>query len=465
MVRVGFGFSVILFASEFLQLKRILRSYMLLYYLLYVLFIIALVSIVAGKVVFTYDLITLSVAIVSVTLLCIGSLLYFKGFKPAKYFMTGWGLFLVAILISIADNRGFIVHNAFTSNIIIYSSVLQLVLFSIALADKINFYRRQNTESQLLSLAIAKENEKLITQQNISLESEVNSRTQQLINTNHDLSKTIEDLKSTQMKLIETEKMASLGQLTAGVAHEINNPINFVSSNVKPLRLDFLELFSLIDKYKEAGNQPGEKELLRSAFEYNENMDIDFIKSEILTLLDGIEEGATRTTEIVQSLRSFSRTDELILKPADVNKAILNSLILLRSTIPYNIEVKPILNKLPLLNCYPGKINQVLMNLINNSIQAIKAKTESASDFILISTKDHADNITIEITDTGIGMSSATQQRIFEPFYTTKNVGEGTGLGLSIVFGIIEDHQGTIDVQSKPGKGTTFIITLPKNLE
>jgi C4-dicarboxylate-specific signal transduction histidine kinase len=144
--------------------------------------------------------------------------------------MLGWGLFLISMLISIARNRGFIVHNAFTSNIIIYSAALELILFSIALADKINFYRRQNSESQLLSLTIAKENERLITQQNILLESEVNARTQQLIQTNQNLSSTIENLKSAQIKLIETGKMASLGQLTAGVAHEINNPINFVSS-------------------------------------------------------------------------------------------------------------------------------------------------------------------------------------------------------------------------------------------
>ena len=314
IVRVGFGFSVLLFAAEFLQLKRILKSYIYLYYLLYVLYTIALMAVIAGKVTFAYDMITLTAGLMAISLLAIGSVLYFKGFKPSKFFMYGWGLFLITMLISIARNRGFIVHNSFTINIIIYSSVVQLVLFSIALADRINFYRRQNTEAQLLSLTIAKENERLITEQNILLETEVNARTQQLINTNQDLSKMIENLKSTQMKLVETEKMASLGQLTAGVAHEINNPINFVSANVKPLRLDFLEIFALIDKYNDAGINPDKKELLDTAAKYSKTIDLDFIKEEILSLLDGIEEGASRTTEIVQSLRSFSRTDELILK-------------------------------------------------------------------------------------------------------------------------------------------------------
>jgi two-component system NtrC family sensor kinase len=463
--RIFFGYSVLLFTAEFLQLKQTLKSYYKYYYLLYFIYTLALIGIITGHVLLAYNLITVSATTTAITLLFIGGLLYFKGFRPAKYFMFGWTLFLVSLLISIARNRGVIVHNAFTSNIILYSSALELVLFSIALADKINFYRRQNGQTQLLALTIAKENERLITEQNISLESEVNARTQQLIQTNQNLSSTIEDLKSAQIKLIETEKMASLGQLTAGVAHEINNPINFVSSNVKPLRLDFLEIFSLLDKYRAAGETPDKKELLDLANEYKQTIDADFLKEEILTLLDGIEEGANRTTEIVQSLRTFSRTDETALKLIDINKAVLNTLILLRSSIPYNIEIKPVLSKLQLLNCYPGKINQVLMNLINNSLQAIKVKDHHDDESITIVTTDHPENIVIEIIDTGIGMNNEVKQRIFEPFYTTKDVGEGTGLGLSIVFGIIEDHHGTIDVKSEPGKGFAFTITLPKNLE
>lgn len=459
--RIFFGYAVLLFTAEFLQLKQNIKPYFKYYYLLYLLYTTALVAVMAGKVVIAYSIITTTVGITSVCLLCVGGLLYYKGFKPAKYFMIGWGLFLISILISIARNKGFIVHNNFTTNIILYSSVSELILFSVALADKINFYRRQKNESQLLSLTIAKENERLITEQNILLETEVNLRIQELIQTNQNLSATIENLKSAQIKLIETEKMASLGQLTAGVAHEINNPINFVSSNVKPLRLDFLEIFSLLDKYKEAGNDPDKHDLLA----LEQKIDPDFIKKEILSLLDGIEEGAGRTTEIVQSLRTFSRTDELILKPIDINRAILNTLILLRSSIPYYIEVKTILNKLQLLNCYPGKINQVLVNLINNGIQAIQAKEDPDNEGMLITTTDHPDHITIEISDTGVGMSNEVKQRIFEPFFTTKGVGEGIGLGLSIVFGIIEDHHGTMDVQSEWGKGTTFTITLPKNLE
>jgi signal transduction histidine kinase len=181
-------------------------------------------------------------------------------------------------------------------------------------------------------------------------------------------------------------------------------------------------------------------------------------------LLNGIEEGASRTAEIVQSLRAFSRTDEVELKLTDINKTLLNTLVILRSSIPYYIEIKPVLNKLEPLNCYPGKINQVFMNIIHNSIQAIVEKKEHDKESILIETKDYPENITIEITDTGVGMDDKVKQKIYDPFFTTKDVGEGTGLGLSIVFGIIEKHHGHIEVTSEPGKGTSFLIMLPKTL-
>jgi two-component system NtrC family sensor kinase len=368
-------------------------------------------------------------------------------------------------LVSIARNKGLVQYSNFTANLILYSSACELILFSVALADRINFYRKQNNEAQAVALTIARENERLITGQNFALENKVKERTQELIESNRNLSTTIENLKSAQIQLIDTEKMASLGQLTAGIAHEINNPINFVSANIKPLRMDFAEIFNLMAYYRELAADPANTNLQQKVNDYSKEIDIDFIKAEVLTLLDGIEDGASRTTEIVQSLRTFSRTDEPTLKPTDINRSILTTLVLLRSTIPYDIEIKPLLDKLPLLNCYPGKINQVFVNLINNSIQAIKAKPVHQNEHILITTKDYPENIVISITDTGAGMTEEVKQHIFDPFYTTKDIGEGTGLGLSIVFGIIEKHHGMIEVVSKPGEGTTFTVMLPKTLE
>jgi len=465
LFRVFFGYSILLFAGEFLRLRFNAQKYYWIYSTLYYLYALPVICVLFGWTISAYALITICVFLTSCFLLFIGSYLYFQGYEPAKFFMIGWSLSLMAMLVSIARNKGFIIpYTDFTANILIYSSSIELVLFSVALADKINYYRHQNDESQQASLKIAKENERLITQQNIILENKVKERTQELIETNQNLSITIENLKAAQYKLVETEKMASLGQLTAGVAHEINNPINFVSANVAPLRLDFKELFALLEKYDAVAHDPQNDDLLTEAQKYKAKIDLDFVKDEILTLLDGIEDGANRTSEIVQSLRTFSRMDELVLKPANINNAILNTLILLRSSIPNYIEIKPIFDKLAPLNCYSGKLNQVLVNLINNSIQAIKAKEEHHNESILIVTRDLDNEVAIEITDTGIGMSEDVRQRIFEPFFTTKEIGEGTGLGLSIVFGIIEKHNGSIEVQSAPGKGTTFTVKLPKNL-
>lgn len=464
ITRVLFGYSILLFVYEFLQIKSSGKVLNWFYAFLFLLYTSGLVAVIFGRTHLAYNLISASALTISISLIGIGITLYLKGFKPAKYFMFGWTFFFLSIIFSVARNQGLINYNTFTGNIILYGSALELILFSAALADKINFYRRQKTESQLAALTIALENERLITEQNLILENRVNIRTRELIESNQNLSRSIENQKAAQMQLVDTEKMASLGQLTAGIAHEINNPINFVSSNVNPLRLDFIEVFNLIDKYTELEQDPQNEDLRKQILQYRKQIDIKYIQEEILTLLEGIEEGASRTKEIVDSLRTFSRTDEQSLKLADINKAILNTLVILRSTTPTYIAITPVLNKLPLINCYPGKMGQVLINVLTNAIQAIGSKPIHWNENISITTNDHQNYISIEITDTGPGMPAEVKQRIYEPFFTTKDVGEGTGLGLSIVFGIIEKHKGTIDVISEPGQGTSFLIKLPKDL-
>lgn len=459
-----FWVSVLIFINEFLQLKNQYKNIYKYYSILYLTSVLPILFVIINYVNIAYIIITVNATVNSIVLLFIGTWLYRQGVKHAKFFMLAWGLFLVSILISVARNQGLLPYNDFTSNALLFGAVLDLLLFSIALADKINFYRAQTNQSQLFALQIARENERLITEQNILLENKVLERTKELLENNKNLTGLVNNLKAAQSQLIETEKMASLGQLTAGIAHEINNPINFVRSNIKPLKLDFNDVFALLDKYTALEKKAEYKEMLKSAIEFKNKIDLNFVKKEITDLLNGIEEGASRTTEIVQSLRAFSRTDEVELKLADVNKSILNTLVLLRSTIPYYIEITPVFDRIKPFNCYPGKLNQVFMNLIQNSIQAIKEKKKHNKESILIATKDYPENVTIEITDTGIGMTDEIKQRMFDPFYTTKGVGEGTGLGLSIVFGIIEKHHGAIEVKSEQGKGTTFIIMLPKTL-
>ena len=268
---------------------------------------------------------------------------------------------------------------------------------------------------------------------------------------------TLENLKLTQTQLIQSEKMASVGILSAGIAHELNNPINFMSGNVNPLLRDVNDVFTLIRKYDEIIKSNKFKGSFNEVHELKIEIDFPFIIKEIINLLEGIEDGANRSSQIVKGLRSFSRLDEEKCQRYDIHEGIDSTLILLHNKIKDRIKVRKDYGDLEEVECFPGKLNQVIMNILTNSIQAIKGKGE-----IFIQTVSSGIGIKIVIKDNGKGMTPEVKKHIFESFFTTKDVGEGTGLGLSISYGIIEQHNGNIDVISKPGKGTEFIISLPK---
>lgn len=389
-----------------------------------------------------------------------------KGSRPALFFLAAYTIFLLCVVIFVLRNFNLIEYNLFTSYILEIGSVIQITLLSFALADKINIYRKDKEQSQEQALQISKENERLIREQNIELEIQVNKRTEELQNSNDTLNLTLKELKEAQSQLVDAEKMAGLGQLTAGIAHEINNPINFVTSNIKPLGLDINDLYDVIQKYEELDPAQDITEQIAAIERFKKQIDIDFIKTEINSLLSGIGEGAKRTAEIIRSLKNFSRLDESDTKPVDLNEGLESTLVLLRSTVPPFIHIVKDLPAIPLVECLPGKINQVFMNLITNAIHALKVKENpEPEEYIYIATWAEGDQVKISIKDTGSGMTEEVKQKIFEPFFTTKQVGEGTGLGLSIVFSIIEKHKGHIDVVTKVNIGTEFIITLPLNIQ
>jgi len=293
---------------------------------------------------------------------------------------------------------------------------------------------------------------------------EIQTQRDEVVSTNevleqqkHELEATLENLKLMQSQLIQSEKMASVGILTAGIAHELNNPINFVSSNVNPLLRDVNDVFAIIKKYDEIVKSNKLEGSFSEVDELKVKMDFSFLIKEIINLLEGIEEGANRSSEIVKGMRSFSRLDEVKCQLYDIHEGIDSTLILLHNKIKNRITVRKDYGNLKELECYPSKLNQVLMNVLTNSIQAIDGKGE-----ILIKTLSSDHEIKIIIKDNGKGMSPEVKKHIFDPFFTTKDVGKGTGLGLSISYGIIEQHKGNIDVISEAGKGTEFIISLPK---
>jgi len=263
-------------------------------------------------------------------------------------------------------------------------------------------------------------------------------------------------LRRAQEQMVQTEKMASLGQLTAGVAHELNNAVNFIAGSTEPLRRDLLDLLSLLSEYEAVfAAHAGDLSFQRVA-EVREAIDIDTVRYEVGELLKGIDEGARRTAAIVQDLRTFSRMDDDEMTLADIRIGIDATLTLLHKTYEGRIQVERHYSDIPPIECLPGRLNQVFMNLLANAVQAI-----SAEGRITITVRQAGSDVEIQIADTGAGMTEAVQRRIFEPFYTTKPVGVGTGLGLSITYGIIERHHGTITVDSTPAEGTTFTVRLP----
>lgn len=281
--------------------------------------------------------------------------------------------------------------------------------------------------------------------------------------TKEQLEKTNLDLKNTQVHLVQAEKMSSLGLLTAGIAHEINNPINFVSSGVQSLNKNFGELESFLENYQKVLALESFDEIKKYAKVLQEDEDfLSEIQDSSKELLEDVRYGIVRITEIVNGLRSFSRHDEAEIKETDVNESFDSALLILKNKYKNKTEiVKEMDESLPQIQCFPGQLNQVFVNLINNAIDAIEEGGE-----IKIKTINLDDqSIEIRISDNGSGMPDDIKDKIFDPFFTTKEVGKGTGLGLSISHGIIEKHQGKIRVESKMGVGTTFIINLPKKLE
>ena len=394
--------------------------------------------------------------------LFVASWLYFKGSRTAGFFLIAWCIFLVGICIFVLKDFGILPYNDFTANTMLIGSAAEMLLLSFALADRINKLKKDKERSQQRMLEALQTNEMFVQGENTRLEMKVKERTRELEESAEELTAALSHLKDTQSQLLHAEKMASLGQLTAGVAHEINNPINFVSASVKPLRRDVKYLWQLIAKQEDALKTMQTSAQAADIEAFKQKVDVDYLREEIELLLGGVEDGASRTAAIVRGLRNFSRIDDEELRPVSIEDGLDSTLLLLSHVLKEDIRVEKDYALAREVECYPGKLNQAFMNILGNAIQAIRLKDHAAGSGVLnISTRQCGANALIRISDNGIGMAEDTKNRIFDPFFTTKQIGEGTGLGLSIVFGIVEAHKGKLQVESEEGVGTEFLLTLP----
>ena len=294
---------------------------------------------------------------------------------------------------------------------------------------------------------------------------------QQIAERTAELTKALEQVKQSQIQLVQSEKMVALGQLVAGVAHEINNPVNFIHGNLDHLEEYteiFLEFLQLYQKY-----YPNPVQEIQ---EQAEDIDLEFVQTDAFKMIGSMKIGTTRIRQIVLSLRNFSRMDEAEFKPVDIHEGIESTLMILRHRLkdkPERPEIKIIreYDKLPLIECYPGQLNQVFMNILVNAIDAVEELNvqrtyeeiqDNPNRIIIRTSVLDAKWVQIAIADNGSGIPEHIQESIFNPFFTTKPVGKGTGMGMSISYKIITDkHGGQIKLYSQPGQGTEFVIQIP----
>ena len=292
------------------------------------------------------------------------------------------------------------------------------------------------------------------------LNQQVNNLQRQLIREKTKLERTLKELKETQQLLIQSEKMNALGQMVAGVAHEINNPIAFVTNNLFELEKYTQECWTAFSEMENVLAQNGNAEIKSKVDAIKSNYDIDFLKEDISDTLSDSKNGVARVKTIVEDLRRFSRLDEFDIKHIDLIANIQSTLSIIKSEISEKqITFSFNSSNTIMMDCYPGQLNQALLNVLINAIQAVEKYGT-----VEMTIKEEESHVEIKVVDNGVGIEKEDQSEIFNPFFTTKPVGTGTGLGLSITYKIITElHQGKIRVESEKGKGTSFIIELPHN--
>ncbi|WP_293064087.1 ATP-binding protein [Moorena sp. SIO4A5] len=344
---------------------------------------------------------------------------------------------------------------------IIYSSMIASVAIAILLAIHTSNAIAQRLKSLTEITEQVKQESNFTLQAPVTTRDEVGVLATSLNQLIHGMADYTHELQQTEIQLIQNEKMSSLGTMVAGIAHEMNNPINFIYGNLF-FASDYIEdLLSLVELYQQYYPNP-DPEIQNQL----EEIDLEFLAQDLPKIIASMKGGAERIREIVLSMRNFSRLDEAKIKPVNIHEGIDNTLVLLSNRLKPGIEVIKQYGDLPLVDCYPAQLNQVFMSILENALDAIEHKSVESCPSpvftIRIQTELVDQNwVVIRIADNGPGIAAAIKDRIFDPFFTTKDPGKGTGLGLAISYQIITHHRGKIEVASEPGQGAEFVISLP----
>ncbi len=483
-----FGFISIffanLFADSFLQLpasnppiSRILRG-------------IGFVSIPAAALAFSLQSalmvkVMLAFAMSSSLLIMIaGVKLWLIGHLPARIFTVAWSTLLFSFVLTSINKFGLVPRTFWTENIMQIGGVLEVVLLSIALGERINHEKHQRIlVEQRLSSSLEEEvrartlelhqTMEQLESGNTILETQqekLKSALQEISENHKELEQTYHALQYAQMQLLQAEKMQSVGRLAAGVAHEINTPIQFVGDNGRFILESMADLEKLMRVYERVieivATGEDATDLVKEAKAIADEIDLDYLRTEIPQAINQSLEGIDRIANIVRAMKEFSHPGSNEKSPTDLNRAIENTATVCRHEWKYHAELRLDLDpELPLIPCLAGEINQAFLNLIVNAAHTVQYLAKAGSlekGLIQISTQVEGEYVVVRVRDNGMGIPEAILTKIFEPFFTTKEVGQGTGQGLAIVYStIVDKHGGTIEVESELGKGTTFIISLP----
>lgn len=328
--------------------------------------------------------------------------------------------------------------------------------------DRLLILKKPFDNIEVIQLASALTNKWEMTERALlkmtELEIRVERRTEEFKQASQALQIEIDERKLLEGQLVQSEKLASLGQMAAGIAHEINNPIGFISSNLGTLAQYFCKFQELLEAYKEAESHIGSPQIIEQLRALKERLDLPFIEEEIPLMIRESRDGVGRAAQIVKDLKEFSRVDA---SPqwqwASLQRGIDSTLNIVANEVKYKADVIKEYQPLPDIECLPAQLNQVIMNLVVNAAQAIGPERGR----ITLRNGVAGEKVWLEISDTGTGITPEVMQKVFDPFFTTKPVGKGTGLGLSLSYGIVQKHRGTISVKSTVGVGTTFRVELP----
>ncbi|MCY7422191.1 MAG: GHKL domain-containing protein [Chitinophagaceae bacterium] len=456
IIAIFVGLSGIMFVVKFLETKQNTPFFHKLFKLLGVIYLLSIFPILMGYAMLGTYLVEVLSLVVIVCFFGCAVIAMRKNYRPAKFFIIAWSLLLLSVIIFILKDFVFIPYHPLTANALQIGSAVEALLLSMALANRINIYKKEKENAQLEAISALNEKKQYITEQNLNLERQVEARTSEIQTKNDELENALNDLKVTQAQLIQREKMASLGELTTGIAHEIQNPLNFVT-NFSDVTEELVD--ELIEKTKKEVESEATSDTLEALTSLKQNIKV-------------INVHGKRADLIVKSMLQHSQPNKGMMEPTDINLLVdeylkLSYIGFKSKNKDFNAKLETDLQKgLNKIDIVPQDIARVLVNLFNNALYALQDKMhgriQGFEPELLVSTKVNKHILEIHIRDNGTGIPSQIIDKIFQPFYTTKPSGKGTGLGLSISYDIItKEHGGELTVLSKEHEFTDFVIKLP----